>query len=280
MPFKAAATLPPAPTVRIFFCGLLVVKPTANGDACEVFIHRTALDHELSIEIRLKRSGLPDAVVMRQLGTLEFARPVPPNPLAVHGLLITASVPAGVRRYDGVKTSEGDTLNLAIDLNKLHPGKTGVNEAEGQPSIFLNDALFYSADQTDSALQVDLQRGGATVRPLTPFASIIGANIYDRLVTVEWRLKGVLQTLMLTQPAAGFSYEIYVKNDPTFQPPPPPGIPPHDELREYYKLLPNVPVPEQFNLLFRSIPPINLLSAKLDDRGSIRIPCMSVIDDS
>ena len=279
MPFTPVTILPPNPSVRVFFSGLLIVKPKSDG-TCEVFVHRTALDHDLSIEIRLKRAGRPDVIVMRQLGPLEFARPVQPNPIPVHGFFITASQPTGVKRYNGLPTPEGATLVHAVDLNRLHPGKTSVDQSAGRPSIFMNDALFYTADKTHPDLHVDLQRAGTTIEELTPFASLIAANIYDRVVTVEWRQKGILQTLALTQPPDGVSYEIYIKNDPTFEPPPPPGTPPHDELREYYKVLPNVNGPEQFNLFFRSIPAGTPLSAKLDDRGSIRTPCMSVIDDS
>lgn len=279
MPFTTTLQLDPNPPVRIFFSGLTVIKPTADATTCEVFIHRIALDHVPSIEIRVKRPNARDIILMRQVAPFEFAAPNPPNPVAQHCLLITTNAARGIRGYEGADTAEGRSLHAAIDLNNLHRGKTAVDAPSGRPSIFLNDAVFYAADITPPGLEVELRRNGP-VRDLTPFASLIGANIYDNLITVEWRLNGHLQTMRLTPLANGYSYEIYVINDPPYQPPPPAGTQPHDELQEYYKLLPNVPHQERYSMFFRKIPGDNALSEKMGDRGSSRTPCMSVIDNS
>jgi len=282
MTFTPVLTMDPNPLVRIFFCGLTIIKPAANGSTCEVFMHRTALNHTPSVEVRLKRPGRRDVLVMRHLGPLEFATPVSPNPVAEHGLLIRTTAARGVRGYEGGPIAEGNSIRTALDLNNLHRGKTTVDRPVGQPSVFLNDAVFYAADSTEADLHIDLHRGGVFVRELTPFANLIGANIYDSEVTVVWRQSGVLETMRLTTLPAGWSYEIFVINNPPYERPPAPGTQPHDELQEYYRMLPAVPHPERYNLVFRmdDATPASLVSSKLDDRGSLRTPCMSVVDDS
>ena len=281
MPFRPVTAFPRDPQllVRVFFSGQMIVKPTPSGDKCEVFIHRGALDHELSIEVRLKRPGKPDSVIMRHMGKLDFARPEPPNPVAEHGLFIIAATPAGIRRYNGELTPEGKRLGLALDLKDFHPGKTKVSKAAGQPSILMNDAIFYSAEETHPELIVELQRNGETIKTLTPFTTIIGANIYSDSVTVEWREKGKLETLRLVRPAPDASFEIYIINDPLCDGPPQAGLPAHDELTEYYNALPEVPHADRFNLFFKAVPreagaPVG------PDKGSTRNPCMSLIDDT
>ena len=281
MPFRPVSEFPRdlQPLVRVFFSGQMIVKPTPSGDKCEVFINRTAFDHELSIEVRVKRPGKPDSVIMRHMGKLEFARPEPPNPVAEHGLFIIAAAPAGVRRYNGEPTTEGGNLERALDLKKLHPGKTKVLKGAGQPSILMNDAIFYSAEVTHPELVVELHRNGELIETLTPFPTIIGANIYSDSVTVEWREKGKLETLKLVRPSPDASFEIYIINDPLCEGPPQAGLPAHDELKEYYNALPEVPHADRFNLFFKAVPreagaPVGT------DKGSTRNPCMSLIDDT
>jgi hypothetical protein len=193
-------------------------------------------------------------------------------------MFITTTEAAGIRGYYGDPTPEGESLDMAIDLSELHPGQTGVLAAAGQPSIRMNDAIFYCAERSDPELIVDLQRGGATVEELTPFTTILGANIYSNLVTVEWRERGKLETLKLVRPAPEATFEIYIINDPLCEGPPKPGVPAHDELKEYYKLLPAVTQADQFNLFIREIPEEEG-EAVGAAKGSTRNPCMSVIDD-
>lgn len=272
MTFTPVFTLDPNPVVRVLFSGLSIIKPEANGSTCEAFVHRTALDHVASIEIRLKRPNQNDVVIAR-IGPLEFAVTAPGAPAINHGFLLVTTQAEGIRGYDGSPTAEGQSLlHLgAIDLFNLHRGKTAVDAPVGRPSIFMNDAVFYSAEMTDPELIIDLYRNGVKVGPMTPFASLIGANIYNP-TTATWREHGNVRTIKLNPLPNGAHYEIYVINDPLFQPPLLPGEQPHDELQEYYKLLSQVPQGEQFHMVFVHIP--------VDDRGSTRTPCMTVIDNS
>jgi hypothetical protein len=264
----------------MFFSGLMVAKPDAAGSDCEIFVHKTALAHELSLEIRLKKPNRPDEIVMRHLGPLELL--TDPSSAVRYGFIVTTNEAKGVKAYRGAATTEVDPIERVFDLNVFHPGRTRVHAEGAQPSIFMNDALFYCAEKTVPGLEVELQltQTGAKVTDLNEFSSILGANIYANGVNVAWREKGAVQAFPLTNNIpAGAHYEIYVINDPAYQPLPPVGAQPHDELGEYYKILPDVQPNEKLKLFFKKIPGQNPATpVAAQDKGSNRIPCMTVID--
>jgi hypothetical protein len=286
MPFKPEFTFPTAlPLVKVFFNGLMIVKPNADGSECEAFVHKTALAHELSIEIRLKQPNRPDQTVMRHLGPLELLAQTQSG--KKHGFILTTNPipnipPSGVRAYRGAATTTVDPIERVVDVNLLHTGKTHVLREVGEPNIFMNDALFYCAEKTVPGLEIELRNTEAdtTVIPLGQISSILGANIYATSVNVAWREKGEVQGFPLTNdiPTAAY-YEVYINNDPPYVPLPPAGGQPHDELGEYYKLLPRVPRNEQLKLYFKKIPgQIPGTPVPAQDKGSNRLPCMTVID--
>ena len=281
MPFKSpdVTNFPAAlPLVKVFFNGLMIVKPDANGNECEIFVHKTATDHEFSVEIRLKVPNKPDEIRMRHLGQLQRIDPANGK----QGFMLTTTAAHGVFRYAGPTTSTADPLNpeVVFDLDRLHHGKTAVNTANAEPAIFMNDALFYCAQKTVPGLQVELrnaQTGAVVPPPLTQICSVLGANIYGTSVDVRWREHGQLRVLSLSNNIpTDAHWEVYFVNDPAFVPHPNPGQQPHDELGEYYKILPNVPNSEKLKLFFTNIPQEPFTEA---DKGSNRIPCMTVIDN-
>jgi hypothetical protein len=273
------------PDVRIFFSGLMVLQPAANGQSCEVFVHRSAPNHQLTIEVRQKQAGKPDLIKMRHVGPLPYALQTldavegdPP----IHGMTIKVDTnPKGIKAFKPLKgqSPEGASLEYAINIQggDFHGGNIGeVDMLGGRPSILLNDAIFYTADTTSPELTINLKKNNQKVKTLEPFASLIGGNIYldqGDSVSVMWQVQGVIEELKLAKRDDGVSYEIYIVNDPlyeneTLQ------IPEHDELREYYKLFPQVTLQEQFRL--EVIPPA-LNAAAGPERGSTRNPCMSVL---
>lgn len=275
--------LSPNPDVRIFFSGLMVLQPAKNGQSCEVFVHRSAPNHQLTIEVRQKQAGKPDLIKMRHVGPLPYALQTigavegdPP----IHGMAISVEkTPKGIVAFNSEKSSlEGESLYQAINIQgtNFHGGNLGeVDVLNGRPSILLNDAVLYTADKTDRELTINLKRNARQVRRLQPFASLIGGNIYldpEDSVTVMWQVQGVIEELKLPKRNDGVSYEIYIVNDPLYENETLP-IPEHDEFREYYKLFPQVPLQDQFRL--EVIPPA--MNAPAPDRGSTRIPCMSVL---
>jgi hypothetical protein len=290
--------------VRVFFTGLLVIDPNPKAEAeaeaeanpyenmCEVFVHRSAPDHRLSIEVRRKRAGRPDIIMMRHIGQLDFIQP-PGGETARFGMLIEVNKnPKGIKRYDPAgpddASSEGEGLGLAIDLDRLPSQRKSVGEINpqaGRPSILFNDGIFYTAAKTHQDLEVGLQKDDVLVaEKLPPFASVIGANIYldknkgddgevKSSVIVQWVQQGLPQALELEKPdEEGLSYEIYVVNEPLFEADDS-LLPRHDELQEYFKIFPDAK--ERFSL----IPPVteNAAGAAGKERGSTTTPCMPVV---
>jgi len=302
MAFTPTNQLPNNPDVRVFFSGLMLLRAAPDSQTCEAFVHRSAPDHQLTIEVRQKQAGKPDQIRMRHVGPLMYALatlpPSPPPAPQIHGMVIQVqTAPKGVRAYNGlIASTEGDAVGgKAINFqdNLLHDGRVaGVDLLGGRPSILLNDGVFYTADKTDPADVIELTRVGASAGTssvfLQPIASLIGANIYlddgDR-VLVRFQAQGLPEQVdLIKRPAAsGISYEIYIINDPLFESTSP-SVPPHDEFKEYYKILLATPpsgsppgtLPDQFPLAdqFRlKITPAD------PHRGSTRTPCMSGIID-
>jgi hypothetical protein len=305
MPFTSTTQLPDYPDVRVFFTGLLVIDPNPKAEAgseanpfektCEVFVHRSAPDHRLTIEVRRKQAGRPDIIMMRHIGQLDFLPPGEEGETPRLGMRIEVnSNPKGVSRYDPAGpedvSPEGEGLGLAIDLDRLPSQEKSVGEINpqaGRPSILFNDGVFYTAAKTREDLKVGLVKDGVlVVQTLPPFASVIGANIYldegevegeGSSVLVRWVQQGLPHVLQLEKPKPeekekGLSYEIYIVNEPLFESEDS-LLPRHDELKEYFKILPDAE--EQFALL--SPQQDEATGTGSSERGSTTTPCMPVI---
>jgi hypothetical protein len=270
MIFAQSNDLPPDPAVKIFFTGLLILEPLQDK-TCQVFVHNSSADHNLLVEVRRKRPGKPDQVMMRLPGPLTLTGGHPSN---AHGLLIrttNAPGPKSVKAYNGNNpSSEGTELSDSLVFSRIldvPPGR--VDPVGGRPSILIDDGIFYTADVR--IMNAVLKKEGATAgTALTAVPTIIGCNIYlsqpQQRVDVRWRLHGTDVSLKLEK-STEFHYEIYINNEPLFEDDSQPG-PSHDELEEYFKILPDVPEGERFSLTFPDpVPDPN--------RGSSRTPCLS-----
>ena len=280
MPFTTTPELLPNPSVRIFFIGLNILVPikvTQTGlDACQAFVHNSSPEHKLVIEVRKKRAGHPDVLMARIPGPLPSVSVDPTDPTLTHGLLIrTAGLPAngkGVKAYEGPKTDEGYRLFDGFTLSEILDVSPGsVDPVGGLPSIFIDHGIFYLADKV--IVKANLVKfGGVTIIKRTDVPTIVGANIYldpnvtGQKVNLRWRQNGTDVTLDLN-PSKDFTHEIYVINEPLFEPDSP-QTPQHDEFAEYFNILPAVIPEERYSLVF--LEPI-------PDRGSTRTPCMSVL---
>ena len=272
MIFAQSNDLPPNPAVKIFFTGLLILEPLPDK-TCQVFVHNSSADHNLLVEVRRKRPGKPDQVMMRLPGPLTLTGGHPSN---AHGLLIrTTMVPPAqksVKAYNGNNpSSEGTELSDSFVFSRILDVPPGhVDPVGGRPSILIDDGIFYTAEVR--TLNAELKKVGApTGTTLTALPTIIGANIYlsqpHQRVDVRWRLHGNDVSLKLEK-SDDFHYEIYINNEPLYEDDQP--GPSHDELEEYFKILPDVPEGERFTLTFPdAIPDPN--------RGSSRTPCLSGI---
>jgi hypothetical protein len=297
MPFMPEQNLLADPAVRVYFSGLMIIEPAPDAKSCEVFVNSSASGHHLTIEVRRKRAGRPDELMMRHVGPLTFGETLtddPEEPI-IHGFFIqkVTNGSKGVRKFDpAIPPPEGepDSLNLAVDMasQQFHNGNPDlsidpltmkprklldVDPLGGRPSIFIDDGTFYTAAKTRDNITVTLQKTDNPDQLLAPFASLIGANIYlnnpQESVVVKFRNQGRFEVLELTKPAADVSYEIYIVNDPLYENDSA-TEPKHDEFREYYKILPNVDTSKQLRLKVDT-PPQSI------ERGTTRTPCMSVL---
>lgn len=298
MPFTPQVDLPPDPDVRVFFTGLMLIRPSVNRMTAEIWVHRAAAEHEVTIEVRQKQTGYPDLIKMRQVGPLPFALPTInlPGGEPIHGLILQVqNAPKGVRAYAPVMPND-KALSEAVNFqsSRYHNGRVapdrvfgddgGIDRLNGRPSILMNDGLFYSAAKVSGAT-ILLERDGAPTVNLASIVNIIGANIYldpADVLMVRWGAQGALKQLELKKPAtgSGISYEIYVINDPLFEGFTP--APSHNEFEEYYKLLREIPSAGMPPAAFR---PQDQFRLKITppggnpDRGSTDIPCMPGLVD-
>lgn len=247
MPFHTTKELPPNPAIRVFFSGQMIIRPAEDGESCEVFVNRVADNHVVSVEVREKREGHPDAVLMRYFGP--FA-PIPNQP--INGLRLQAAKRKGLRMYAGGDLPTGESsLELALDLTdkEFHDQPLEVNTDLGRPSIFVDDGFFYTAEKTPDAVLVTLNQGGKELRPVNRLANLIGCNIYqqdqddDDFLTMNWMENGAPKVFELKPPNSTI-WEVYILNEPLFINPT--GAEEHDELKEFYKILTTVPPQDQF----------------------------------
>jgi hypothetical protein len=282
MPFTQVPEMPSQPpTVRIFLTGQLMLQPDAASKSCEVFVNRSAPNHQLTVEVREKRPGQPDAILMRHHGPLEFRETNSVDGLLIKHIAFSEAagelVPAGnMGMYTGAATPFGEALSLAIDLRGegFHPSnEMRIDFDSARPSILIQDGIFHTAFKiSPEKVKVKLARG-TEKRDLEPFASLIGANVYlnkDEFLVMNWRDLGLSKTLSLTKPKEdGTTYEIYIINDPLFEDEEEPKA--HDELAEYYKVLPSVATEDRFKMQVEFVQPV------ASDKGTSKSPCMPVV---
>ena len=295
MPFTETEVLNENPDVNIFFSGLLVMEPVGN-DACQIFVNASAPRHHLTIEVRRKRQGRPDDLLMRHIGPLAFLNDEAP----VHGMIIQKldGVNAVKRFVPPIAAHEESSRKfaLAIDMaradfhgeNPQLEGATAgqrlldVDPLGGLPSIFLADGVLYTAAKHEPhpEFKVVLKKPDGSEQEMPPFARLIGAAITledGKPLAIVWRQQGKTEMLSLTK-TPGVTYEIYIVNDPLFEND---AIadernPKHDEFAEYYKILHRVPTDKQFRLLLKQRDPQTAPPPSLD-RGSTRLPCMPIV---
>ncbi len=273
MPFTQVQAMPnKPPTVRIFMTGQLMLQPNAESSACEVLVNRSAPNHHLTIEVREKRNDQPDEIMMRHYGPLAFRETEP-----IDGLLISRHPAGSVSMYTGKWSKFGDALTAAIDLRseEFHASnELSIDLQATRPSIMIEDGIFHTAARTSDKLKMKLTKGKEQ-RDMPSFATLIGANIYleeNEALNLSWREMGIKKALSLTKSKEGATYEIYIINDPLFENAE--AAKTHDELAEYYKVLPTVPTHERLKL---DVEFPETAAPAPAPRGTSRIPCMPVV---
>ena len=284
MSFEITSELPPTPAVRIFFHGLLIWTPDrANNKHCYIGVHRGATDHYLTFEVRIKRLGEPDYIIMRHAGPLNFLENDSEGPGIQ--LKVFPETGEGVRKFinsarpfdrKAGSTSDPNDYLWAIDLEKMHDGMVKIDSHVIKPGVLVTDGIIHTALKTPDDVQITKVKDGSPPEDFYPIAAIAGINIYltpEQTLSVQFRKDGLRQDLPLkTHKPSDVSYEIYIDNNPTYM------TEGHSEFREYYKALPDMLASKQLDLKFHppeTDHPLKFID-KGDGLGTPRIACMPV----
>lgn len=284
MAFSIASELRETPAVRILFHGLLIWTPdSANDKHCHIGVHRGATDHYLTVEVRIKRPNAPDFIIMRHAGPLSFldgddkfgpGMRMGVEPETNDGVQKFIA-PAAFERKCG-SMSHANDYRWAVNLENFHDAPVKLDDHVMRPGIVVTDGILHTAMKTHDDVKIEKFKNGRYVQDFFPIAAIAGINVYltpEQTFSISFRKDGLLKELPLkTAKASDLSYEIYIDNNPTYT------EVDHNEFKEYYKALPEVPTSEQFELRFK--PPATDKELKFIDKGdglgTPRIACMPV----
>lgn len=280
------SSLPLDPTVKIILQGHLILEPESDGSKCNVGISRCSPDHTFSIEVRekMKDGSAPDIIRMRNRGMLE--------PYGVRINLYPPSI-EGIRMYTpgdfdrSYPNSDPNDFRWIVDLasREFHNNPLEVDGPGTQPRITIHDGLFYTLATTDPNLvKVTRTGGGLDPLPLYRIALLLGVNIYGYEVSLKFAKDGVVKELRMKRQPSTY-YEVWINNDPSFSNPDPTDqeLATHRELREYYRAINGLIVPdpedpgvfitdpyfERFELQFERL-------RGQPGLGSPTIPCMPI----
>ena len=285
---RLLSTIPTRPAdVEIIFHGQLLLRST-DGRSCDVAINPIAANHFLTIEARTKIAGQPDVINMRQVGQLNFRSP--------EGMTIEVNPPAdtlaswkcvsatAINPESGAVGPSGGGGPQAEDFRWVMNLEGGLfHNANLRCSVFENrqhvirlqqgEFFFRSGNRARPGLRYERRQNGqnpANFRGLGAIARVSAFLGQTQTVIMRWNDATGPQVLTLEKPPQGGIHEIYVENTPLF-------IDPatalgHDELAEYYKVLPDVAQNAKFT--FRSFQEPQ--PGPGFDAGTPTIPCQVV----
>lgn len=268
MPFRTRLltdpTSGPEPDVKIFFHGQLLLR-SEDGMTCEVGVNPIATNHVLTVEARTKTPGKPDLINMRHVGPLHFRQPhgmtikltedeKAPPPIAWKCITLD---PIDYTTGDGPPKGPPDEdfrwiLNLEGGLfhgRELNPAVFGT-----QHVIKLQGGqyFFQTARKSDGRLSYIRTGGGKPDMTFKKIGAIARASVFlleNQGVMLSWQdgSQEEDRVLTLTKSTQGSTYEIYIENTPLYEDlDPSSDLSKHDELIEYYKVIPEIPQSARF----------------------------------
>lgn len=290
MPYRSSTILPELPDVKIFLTGQLILEPKGDGSECAVGINGCAPAHHFSFEIRQKMEDTdrPDIIVWRHVGKLmPGGLRIDQEPSSING--VRKFVPTGEFQRDGHQDDRDLRWFVDLESEEFHNGRVKFNGNDIEPGIRIRDGIFYTAIKTDH-LKLKVERTSENEEPydLYEIAAVIGVNIYlgrDQKFKLSWNLNNdVPDELTLAKPPvhSGIKcYEIWINNDPIDIAPDDAAT--HGELREYYKAVKTVTVPDDENGKTETVDFVHFEldftpdpQQPLPDLGSPTIPCMPI----
>jgi hypothetical protein len=256
MPFTPRLLTGPMPNVPpdvdIIFHGQILLR--SDGVTCEAALNPLATNHVLTIEARTKTRNQSDVIAMRHIGPLQYRRP---------GMTIGLDPPAktlaswkciGDRPID-YAGGGGNPYDFRWILNL--EGRY-FHERRLDPEIFNSDHVirreggeyyFYTGVRSTAGLKVRRSGGGKEDYTFNRIGAVVRASLYledDQSVFMRWMHEGAERSVPLTK-TAGVRHEIYIENTPLFDYEAD-ELEKHEELREYYKVIPGFDEMERFTL--------------------------------
>lgn len=263
----ATTTTPPKTDaqVSVKFAGLMLLKPTANSNGCDIGIHRLSDEHEFQVIVVVNKPDRPPTLIRLVTGTLAEPFNINVDPDPGSGVEVFAPTPT----FDRNSTTY-DELDFRWSIN-MHDLHEDVDFNDGaRPIATLNAGTLYTSTLTRPDLSPDLVRG-TTRTQLRRFSADLAAAIplptRRSKVELSWQHEsGEARSFDLPRryDPAGTKYTIMLLNDP-----PTSSAPSHDELAYYYGVLESrgapVPALDRYRLSYTGEP------------TSDEIPCMPVV---
>jgi hypothetical protein len=271
------------PDVEIYFHGQLLLR-SENSVTCEVGINQVASNHVLTVEVRRKQANRVDLIEMRHVGPLNYRRPTGGGTAIEPGMIIEVVNPAATTQ--AAWSCEGaDTLNYETGAGQFNEDFRWILNLEGDlfhdreltPSVFgttdvirlqNGEFFFRTAFRTPERFKYERRGGGKSPLDLRKIGAIARASVFlveHQGVVVRFNDGVRDRTLTLTK-SVGITYEIYIQHTPLFMQPN--DLAAHDELAQFYRVIPEVLGPGRFSFALVDAP-----LGPLPDTGSPEIPC-------
>ena len=240
MPFETTANVPPVnPKVTVVFSGLLVFRPGAAENTCEVGVHRFSNNHVTQLLLLVNKPGKPPMPIPLLRGPLtsDFsinlktgANPVPAD------FTVFAASPEPFERNNAANSELDYRWAVNFKHPDIHPN-ANINVG-AQPFIKLTTGVLFTPHLTRNGLGPRLMRPAGTVE-LHRIAANMAVAINPAAgtnVSLSWSDLGESRSRTLPRPIdaaePNTTYTLLVINDP-------PSLSEefHDEMGLYYKVL-------------------------------------------
>ena len=190
--FQIRDNIPPDPTVRIIFHGLLSFFFDGNRK-CQIGIPNTTQGltqphrhpHEFQVNIwTIANNQCPPApwsIPIINSKLIEKVDITVTNPQQLDGVYVYEKNPASAfDRLDPQGTNDPKDWRWVLDVesNLLYPNGVSEIPATLKPSVYVNNGLFYTYYKTKSTYKLHPSSGGGSDIRIGTYAEILACNIY------------------------------------------------------------------------------------------------------
>ncbi len=258
MPFKKKLLTDPLPTrypdVDIIFHGQILLR--SDGVTCQAALNPLATDHVLSIEVRTKLPAQSDIIRMRHIWPLNYRQPegmtINLNPVADPVAAWKCVMEEPIDYVGGTGNPTDFRWILNLEGQAFHGTNLTPDIFDSQHVITLKGGEYYFRTGARSSTHLNFKRSGGGKGDFTfkRIGAVARASLYlvqDQSVYLKWIHDGAERTLTLTKSMPDERHEIYIENTPLYDYTAN-DLEKHEELKEFYKMIPTIPDGERFTL--------------------------------